>query len=163
MQQHERRVMTGLNLFPNIVSVDLDVLDKRSKDGFLLLLISYKYDQGDAKRLAEALRQKVKTIKQTEIKVKVTRDLEKFSHDQGGPAGIFLTEHLSDEQFEKILKFAIEHHVLVFSPFAGDVERGATAGLSISSRIQPYYNAETLMKSKIRFHHLFLKVAKSYE
>jgi len=159
----ERRVMAGLNLFPNIVSVDLDLLDKRSKKGFVLLLLANEYDQHEAERLAARLRGKVKSIKRTEVEVQVASNFTELGKGNISPSAIFLTEQLSDNAFQQVLKFAIERHILIFSPFSGDVERGATTGLSIGSRIQPYYNVETVKRSNIRFHQLFLKVAKGYE
>ncbi|MDX8395521.1 MAG: hypothetical protein R8K22_03810 [Mariprofundaceae bacterium] len=162
-EHEDRRVQIGLNLFPNIISVDQNILSKQTKDGKIRLLLVYENDPHAAEYLAEELKQKVKTIRKIDVQLDIV-DSEFIRHGKyADAAGVFIVEELSQGRFLKILSFSIRNHIILFSPFSGDVERGATIGLSISSKILPYYNASTLKKSEISFHPVFLKVAKRYE
>ena len=78
-------------------------------------------------------------------------------------AAVFLSDLLSDDLLAAVMKVADERHVLVFSPFAGDVERGATVGIAISSRIQPYFNVPVLMQSHININEKLLSISQRYE
>ena len=49
---------------------------------------------------------------------------------------------------------------LVFSPFAGDVEAGAVAGIYVADRILPFINLRQAQRAGIRFKPFFLKVAR---
>ena len=52
---------------------------------------------------------------------------------------------------------------LVFSPFAGDLEAGAVAGLYVADRVLPFINAPQARRAGLRFKPFFLKVARQYE
>ena len=132
----ERRLLVGLNFFPNVVAVDEDILSKRTASGKLRLLLVYENNRKSAEKFAKQLNKRVRSIKKTPIEIVVTNDPVKEFSPSNRPAGIFLTEWLSDATFKKIMRFGVEHQIIVFSPFVGDVERGATAGLYISTKIR---------------------------
>jgi hypothetical protein len=54
----------------------------------------------------------------------------------------------------------VERGVILYSPFEGDVERGATAGVSIQSKVQPFVNAGTLKSSGIALRRFYLDHAR---
>lgn len=159
LENDERRQQVGLTFFPNIIAVDEDILDKRTPSGMVTLLFVYSVNREQAELLAGKFSRKVRTIKRSPVTVVVTDDPGLTDR----PGGIFLTEWLPSRQFEQVMNFAIARNVIVFSPFVGDVERGATAGLNISTKIRPSLNLTTLKKSKIRINDVFKRLSKHYE
>lgn len=159
----ERRLFLGLSFFPNVIAVDLDILTKRTASGKLQLLLVYKDDLFAAEKLANLLSKKVHTIRKNPVEIKISNDPTKNFSPSNRPCGIFLAEWLPDEEFKKIINFAVEQHLIVFSPLLGDVERGATAGLYISSQIRPSINISTLKNSGIRINQAFKELSKHYE
>lgn len=59
------------------------------------------------------------------------------------------------------MRYGIKHRIIIFSPFQGDVERGASGGILISDRILPYLNLETMHLSDIRIKPFFLRIAET--
>ena len=57
----------------------------------------------------------------------------------------------------------MSEQIMVFSPYAGDVERGATVGIAIGNRVRPYFNIDTLNTSRVNILKKLLKVSKRYE
>lgn len=158
-----RRVLLGLHFFPNVLSVDQDLLGKQTPDGKLRLLLLYKDLPVAAEKLAASLREEVRSIQKIPVEVVVVDDADGAFAGAGRPCGVFLAEALPDADFKRVLRLAAANRVIVFSPFEGDVERGATAGLHVSSKIRPALNLTTLRKSLIRIHEMFMRLAKLYE
>jgi len=157
----DRLTTVGLNLFPNIVSIDEDITEKRADDGNIYLLITYEYQSLKAGRLAEKLRSQVTSIKKFPVIVKVIKASELNSFSKLA-AGIFLSERMDDKRLKNIIAWASQHRTLLFSPFTGDVERGVTMGMQITSKIWPYCNTKTLELSNIHFHPTFMKIMRCY-
>jgi len=158
----ENRLITvGLNLFPNIVSIDEDIAEKRADDGNIYLLITYERQSLQAERLAEKLRSQVTSIKKFPVMIRVMKSSELNSFSKL-TAGIFLSERLDDEILKSIISRATQHGTLLFSPIPGDVERGVTMGMQITSKIWPYCNTETMELSNIHFHPSFSKIMRCY-
>jgi len=157
--EDKRRQLVGLSFFPNIIAVDEDILAKRTQSGTLPLFFVYGNDRKNAEKMARRLKKKVKAIKKNPVEIKVTSELSPADK----PVGIFLTEWLPDSEFDKIINFGIAHKIIVFSPFVGDVERGATAGLNISTKIRPSLNLSTLKKSNIHINKVFMRLSKHYD
>lgn len=158
-----RRVQIGLRFFPNVLSVDMDLPGKKTDAGKARVLLLYRESAGNAERLAETLRQEVTSVAKIPIEVTISADpAEAFAGGQR-PCGIFLTEVLPGGEFQQILKLAIANRVILFSPFEEDLERGATAGLDIGSKIRPSLNTATLGRSGIRIHPMFLRLAKIHD
>lgn len=161
-EEMERRLNFGLRIFPLILAADKDVHSKAGKEGALLLLV-YKDDREGAEALKEWLEKKKPLVKK---KIPVVTEIIAESAMEGallrGLGGIFLTEELSHDAFQKIIKFGVKHQVIVFSPIIGDVERGATAGIYISTRTMPSLNLTTVKKSAIRIDKRFRKLSKKY-
>lgn len=72
------------------------------------------------------------------------------------PVAVFLASPLPAAQFEALLAWCIAHRVILYSPFEGDVERGATAGLSVRAKVQPFVNRDTLAASGIQLGAFYL-------
>lgn len=158
-----RRVLLGLDFFPNVLSVDEEIAGKTTVEGRLRILLLHREMPDAAERLAASLREKVRTIKKIPVEVVVGSAAAAPFADANRPCGIFLAELLPDREFKSVLRLAEENHVILFSPFEGDMERGATAGLHISSKIRPALNTTTLRRSNIRIHEMFLRLSRLYD
>jgi hypothetical protein len=82
--------------------------------------------------------------------------------DLDAVGGIFVAE-AQPQELRTILDLARSHRVIIFSPYEGDVERGAHGGISVRDRILPYINVHALRLSGIELKVFFLKVAERYE
>ena len=76
---------------------------------------------------------------------------------QPRPVVVFLAEPLPADRFRELLAWCIAEGVILYSPFEGDVERGATVGLSVQAKVQPFVNRATLRSSGIRLRRCFLE------
>lgn len=166
-EAQERRIRIGLRLFRVTLAADEDLAHKADPAGKLLLVVFYAEDSNLAKEFAEELRQLGRgdergTIRKVPIDVQVSNDPELKAYWNRVPAGIFLVEDLGEDKIRRLVHYGIEHHIIVYSPFEGDVDRGVLAGLAIETTVRPYINLHTLRESKIRIMNFFLKVAKHY-
>ena len=155
-----QRIWAGLELFPTVLSADSNLKDK-TVGGKLRLVLIYGDEESRARQMARSLKEK-KSIRGVPVSV-ATENIDSFLSHPGkaDTSAIFLTEKIDDRIFP-LVEYGIQNNLIVFSPFDGDVEDGATAGIFIRDRILPYVNVETLEKSDIRLKQLFLKVAKKY-
>jgi hypothetical protein len=162
-EMDERRTRISLEIFPRIVAVDQELRDKLSETAKVRLVVIYDRDAVAAHRVVDSLRATITNIGGREVEV-IAQSME--SVVRGGvsrPSALFLAEQIDDKLFTRLLQLATVHHVLLFSPFAGDVERGATVGIAISSRIRPYFNVPTLNRSKISVNEKLLSISQRYE
>ena len=157
----KRRLDFGINLFPNVVSVDLDVASKQSKTGQIILAIVYEHDGKLAEKLAGELAGKVKSIRKLPVSVVVLSAADLGSRGKLG--GVFIAEPLDSSAFDAVMAYGISEHAVVFSPYAHDVDRGVMTGFVVASKILPSVSEKNLEAAGIRLHPLFLKLAKRHE
>jgi hypothetical protein len=160
VERDELRVRAGLDLFPSLVTADLDIAKKKGSDGSLTLLLIYTDNRAQAVLMSETL-SALKKIRNIPIRVEVSNDLTMRSYADNPPAGIFLTQHLY-ERLPEIIKFAIDKGVILFSPFQGDVEKGVLGGLHISDRVLPYINKPAMNAAGIDIKQFFMRVSVIY-
>lgn len=158
-----RRVAASLAIFPRIVAVDTHINDKVDADGVLHLAVVYFSDKNFAVEQAEKLLATVPNIAGRSVTAHAIPLPELAQWYKTPLAGLFITEHLVDKQLDDILAEAKHNHLLVFSPFAGDVERGTMAGLAVGSQIKPYFNLKSLRDAKIEINPVLLRMSKHYE
>ncbi len=159
----ERRIKISLAIFPKIVAVDQDLESKLPRDNDVRFLFVYDNNKSRAEALSELLKDKVTNIAGKPVRVVVinVRDVSLIFTERS--AAIFITERLDKTQFDKIVRVGVSEQIMVFSPYAGDVERGATVGVAIGNRVRPYFNIDTLNASKVNILKKLLKVSKRYE
>jgi len=162
-EAEERRVRISLEIFPRIVAVDLDLRSKVSTTDTVRLFVVFDRDAEAARHVAEQMKNSFSNIGGLAVEFVVQNAQQAVMSGMEHSAAIFLSDLLTDEVFAAVMKAAIERHVLVFSPFAGDVERGATVGIAISSRIKPYFNVSTLAQSHININEKLLSISQRYE
>ncbi len=156
----DRRAWVGLDLFPTFLAADDHIDEKKGEDGMLHLLLVYRGRKGLAEEMAWQLAG-VRTIRGIPIRVSEVRieDLEEAVAD--APAGIFLVERMGDG-LGTAIRIGQDRHIIVFSPFPGDVERGISSGMVISDRILPYVNVDAMRLSGVHMKSFFLGIAERY-
>ncbi len=154
------RVLAGLDLFPILLSADVHIEEKKAGNELILLLV-YDDEVEMAQKTANHLGS-TKAIRGIPLRIDLI-DYKSLGQYDEEPAGIFLVQHLDSDRFNSILEYGREKKIIVLSPFEGDVEKGATAGIFVGFRIYPYINAASLKLSGIEIKPFFLRIAKLYE
>ena len=103
------------------------------------------------------------TIRDIPIQVEIIAVADLSGQAATPPSGIFIAGELADEELKSVVDYGIRNHVIIYSPFEGDVEKGVLGGIFIGARVLPRINKQTLELSGIRIKDLFLRVAKLYE
>src|SRR5436853_7401801 len=139
------RAQAGARLFRAFLSADLDV-DKKTVDNQLLILFLYADDKSRATSLASHFLGSAKdggTIRGLPLSVAYSSDATLASYKAKVPAGIFLAQPPSEATRRAVIKYGIEHHVIVYSSFEGDGESGVLGGLSVEAQVRPYVKPST--------------------
>ena len=160
------RAQAGARLFRAFLSADLDVEKKTVDNNQLLILFFYVDDKNRAADLANHFLGQNKdggTIRGLPLTVAYSSDPSMAGFKSRVPAGIFLAQPPSEATRKAVIRYGIEHHVIVYSPFEGDVESGVLGGLSVEAQVRPYVNLTTLSASNISLKPLFFKVTKVFK
>lgn len=163
-EEENRRVDISLSIFPRIVAVDNDFRSKLGPGNKVKLAFLYNEEKERAQSLVELLISKSKNIGGMRVTANIVsiKDMLSISTETK-PTAIFLSERLNKEDLDKIIAVAGKNNCIVFSPFTGDVERGATVGISVTNRVKPYFNIQALKNSNIDINALLMKMSKRYE
>jgi hypothetical protein len=157
----DRRVRTGARLFRALLAADLALESKARPDGVLHVLV-YRRNPKGAQEVIELIAPagdaEQGRIRGLALQVEATDALPAGSDVH--PAGVFLATAPTGEELDRLVRWSIAQHVIVYSPFEGHVERGVTAGLAIEAKVQPYVNLSTLEAAGVELKPFFLKVAK---
>src|SRR5262249_46453671 len=78
------------------------------------------------------------------------------------PAGVFLASAQNPGDLAQLIRWSTDAHVVLYSPFEGDVEHGVAAGLAVEGKVQPYLNTGALQAAGVEIKPFYLKVAKTY-
>ncbi len=168
VSRYERRIRSGLKLFRAVLSADRDISRKATNDGKLQILLLYNTDKATARLFADELkglgRGSAKgQVQHLSLKIKTINHQQLAQFRSKRIAGIYLTEPLTDNELAKVVTHGINKHIVVYSPFEGDVEKGVFGGLQIDTQVSPLINLDTMKASQLRLKAFFLKVAKKYE
>ncbi len=148
----------ALKVFPRTVAVDLDIAGKLTPDGKVLLVLFYQAKHERAEAAVQKSKADYKSIADYPVKILST---DKLTQDT--PTAIMLMEDLDDVVFKQLLDYCTTHGIILFSPYEEDVRRGATAGISIETRIKPYFNKTTLERSGITINEIVLRSSRVEE
>ncbi|MGE0082523.1 MAG: hypothetical protein AB7U81_14640 [Thiohalomonadaceae bacterium] len=159
--QSERRVLIGVKLFPALLAADQELDVKREADGRLRIVVLFKED-GEVAREAAARLSAVKAIRNQPLRVSTLPYSRLTELDKDVPAALFLAEWSPDD-LACVVRYGIAHRRIVFSPFLGDVTKGASAGIFVGDRILPLINPETLTAAGIALKPFLLEVARTNE
>ena len=156
----ERRVRAGARLFRSMLAADTGLEKRREADGSLRVWL-YAADPVLGREISTLISpsdpNKAK-LRGMPVRIDSTASLP--ADGTAVPAGVFLASIPDDAELERLVRWSIAHHVIVYSPFEGHVERGVAGGLSIEAKVQPYVNLGTLKASGVELKPLFMKVAK---
>lgn len=159
----DRRVAVGLKIFRTLLTADLNLDNKTDSEQQVPVIIIYADGQQNAQaykaQLESLLAQQNKYDFQ--IKIGTIASLSPLAENQY--AAIFIAQPLNEQELTPVISYGINKHIVVFSPFEGDVEKGVLAGLSVQSAVRPLINMRTLKQSKVDIKPFYLKVAKQYE
>jgi hypothetical protein len=163
----ERRVRIALRLFRSLLAADTGLEAKTRKDGSVLVAFVYGADRSRAEEAATSLRARIdegsdETVRGLPLAVETASSSSVERWEERPPAAIFIAEPLEPRTLRSVVRFGIDHRVIVYSPFEGDVERGVLAGISIEAQVRPYVNQATLEASHVELKPFFLKVTKVY-
>ncbi|MCB1926655.1 MAG: YfiR family protein [Rhodocyclaceae bacterium] len=156
-----RRLAVGINLFPAVLAADQDIAAKRRGSEPLRVLLIHRDEGALVEELAATLRDK-RAIRGIPLEVEIVAVDNLAAFEGARAAGLFVAQRLGDD-ITTILNFSRRHHLLSFSPFEGDVERGVVAGMAVSDRVMPYVNVDAISASGLRIKPFFLKIAERYE
>jgi hypothetical protein len=160
----QRRITAGAKIFRALLAADVDIGRKTGAGGELRLCLLYINDTGNAEMAAATLANRDDPrIRKIKIRIDMLSFADCIADDRGRFAGVFLTQRLNAEQLHALTVFANVQHLVVFSPFEGDVERGVQSGIAVEARVRPYLNTNALRAARVRLKSFFMKVAKAYE
>ena len=160
----DRRITAGAKIFRALLAADVDIIHKTGSHGELRLCLLYSSDTGNAEvAAATLLNRDDPRIREMKIQIEILPFAECIADPKGQFAGVFLTQRLNAQQLQTLMTFANTRHLVVFSPFQGDVERGVQSGIAVEARVRPYLNINALRAAQVRLKSFFLRVAKAYE
>ncbi len=156
----EQRLNIAISLFPRIVAVDED-LERKLDQGRVRIVLVAEGDRRIAYRLSKKLSRKTPTLAGHPLSVELS-DAQRLLEGPP-PTAVFLAGPLSEGTFQRLSAYLTRHRRLLFSAIPGDVERGAMAGISVTSRVLPYFNLSALKAAGIRIHPRVLAISKRHE
>ncbi len=158
----DRRVHVGLKLFRMLIAADLEQQDKLDHNGKFLVHLIYANDSFSAQKMQSSLADDFSTLKNLSTNI-TTVPLDTQLRSNTPPAAIFITQQLNQHELLQLLTYCKQHRILLFSPFAGDVEKGVLAGVSVEATIKPLLNQTTLNTSNFKINDFYVRTAKLYE
>lgn len=159
-QAEAQRFRVGLNLFPAVLGAVESLEEKRSPRGKLKIAVVYVGSVDAAHQAVDRLRDNP-DIRGLPVAVEMLTGtaLDRYT---GPPLGGIFVASFGVEA-RRLRAWSERHRALVFSPFSGDVERGAVAGIHVSDQILPYINTVRARRAGVQFKSFFLRVARRYD
>lgn len=154
------RLQIGINLLPAIVAANQS-LAATDINRHLPIYLVYREDRYQAEQLKPRINQFGK-IHGRALDVMMISLAELLASEPLALSVVFIVEPL-DQQLPDLVRFAQQQRLLLFSPFAGDVERGVTAGFQVTDKVLPQVNMASLKQSKIQLKAFFLRIAVKHE
>lgn len=161
------RAESGARLFRAMLAADTDIERKVDASGALRILIVHTGDSNRAADLGTLVeggdsRASSAAIKGLSVRTETLR-IDQLPRAEKIPvAGAFVAEPLGRQGLAVLIHFGMERHIIVYSAFEGDVENGASGGLSIEAQVRPFVNVSALRNAGITLRGFFLRVAKVY-
>ncbi len=170
-----QRLRVGLQIFPAVLGAveprpgdaPLDAGSKgrtqsqdRRRGPELQVVVVHEGIPESAERAADALAQ-IQEIRGLPLRI-TTLEAHALDSYRGPPLdGIFVAS--AGLGGPRLKAWSEGLRTLVFSPFAGDVEAGAVAGIHISDQILPFLNLDQARRAGVRFKPFLLRVAHRHE
>jgi len=154
------RLQIGINLLPAIVAANQSLAATDIKRNLPIYLV-YREDRYQGEQLKQRISQ-VGKIRGRALEVEAI-SLDEFIAAEPQPLSVVFIAEPLDRQLPGLVRFAQQQRLLLFSPFAGDVERGVTAGFQVTDKVLPQVNMASLKQSKIQLKAFFLRIAVKHE
>lgn len=159
----ERRASVGLNLFRALLVADQKAEAKADETGELPVYVLYAEGRIQADGYADTLRLELGRIREHRTRIESVSFNDYLSRNKASPLGVFISQRLTGDELERLVRRSIEQGVILFSPFEGDVEKGVLAGLSVQAAVRPYINLRVLKETGVAIKPFYLRVARTYE
>ncbi|MGB5329214.1 MAG: YfiR/HmsC family protein [Gammaproteobacteria bacterium] len=154
------RLQIGINLLPAIVAANQSLAATDNSRNLPIYLV-YAEDRYQAEQIKPRINQ-VGKIRGRALEVRSISLDELLAAEPPPLSVVFIAEPL-DRQLPDLVRFAQQQRLLLFSPFAGDVERGVAAGFQVTDKVLPQVNMASLKQSKIQLKAFFLRIAVKHE
>jgi len=159
----DHRTQVGLKLFRTLVAADQRIAEKIDANGAIVVSLVYVDDRKLAEGFQTFLAAMFKSVGDVPVQIEV-RELASLNDSPAlKPAAIFIVQPLRAPELQRLVQLSVTRHMILFSPFEGDVEQGVLAGLSVQATVRPLINMRTLKSSQLDIKPFFLKVANQYE
>jgi len=153
------RLQIGIGMLPAVVAANQRLANNDGQAVTIYLV--YRINNHVAGQLKAALA-KIDRIRNHEVRVEPISIADLLATELEPTSAIFLAEPLDDE-FADLVEFAQRERVLLFSPFEGDVKRGAMTGFRVTDKVLPMVNMTSLKQSNIYMKAFFLRIAVKHE
>ena len=153
------RMQIGISIMPAIVAANKRLADTDTQ--ILPIYVVYQHNRHLAEQLRPSL-EKIGKIRSYALQVESISLPDLLASDPVPSSAIFIAEPINTELGD-LLDFVQRQHVLLFSPFEGDVERGVATGFRVTDKVLPMVNMTSLKLSNIQLKAFFLRVAVKHE
>ncbi|WP_051023944.1 YfiR/HmsC family protein [Thiorhodovibrio frisius] len=154
--EEEQRLRVGLKLFPAVLGAVEDLKRDHSRDGQLHIAVGYQTLDASVREVVSSI-EEVGEVQGLRLKVRPVPIADLLAEADASLAAVFVASvGMASAQLQRLSE---GRGVLVFSPFTGDVARGAVAGVYVTDRILPAVNLAQAERAGLRFKAFFLRVA----
>ncbi len=159
-EEEQQRFRVGLKIFPACLGAVESLEDRLAPDGSLQVLVVYEGSDAAARQAVTSLNG-IGRVRGLTLNAKALSVTAIDEDREAEVSAIFVASvGLGSRQLRG---WSERYRVLVFSPFDGEVEAGAVAGLYVADRILPYLNMTQAQRAGIRFKPFFLQVARQHD
>lgn len=156
--EEAQRLRLGIELFPAVLGALVDLEQRATAERRLRVVVIGSGAKTAAARAASGLRE-LGAVRGLPLVVEV-RPPESAQGSSAAAAFFVAVPGLPARQLRA---WSEQGGVVVFSPFAGEVEKGAIAGLSVTDRILPHLNLRQARRAGLEFKPFFRRVAKVHD
>jgi len=160
----DRRIRAGARLFRSLLTAQVALESRAAADGALHVILygSDAHLSGEIATLIASGGDAGKTgIKDLAVKIDNVTSLSALAQAQQ-PAGVFIVSAQSEKDLAELVQWSTASKVVLYSPFDGDVERGAAAGICIEAKVQPFLSLPALQAAGVELKPFYVKVARVF-
>jgi len=160
----DRRVRAGARLFRSLLTAQVALESRAAADGALHVIL-YGSDAHLSSEISTLIASGGDAgkpgIKDLPVRIDNITSLSALAQAQQ-PAGVFIVSAQSETELAELVRWSTVSKVVLYSPFDGDVERGAAAGICIEAKVQPFLNLPALQAAGVELKPFYVKVARVF-
>lgn len=153
------RLQIGSSILPGILAADKRLGSGESET--LPIYLVYRDNRRQAEQIRPGL-EKIDRIRGRSVRIESVSLDDLASLEPPPASALFITEPLGAD-LERLLDFARQRKLLLFSPFEGDVERGVATGFRVTDKVLPMVNMQALKQTNVQLKAFFLRIAVKHE